>query len=41
VILRGTIEGLTPDEAVVAVLSTTSLQPAVGSERIRIETAPR
>jgi len=41
VILRGNVEGLTPDAAVIAVLSTTSLRPVVGSERIRIETAVR
>jgi ferric-dicitrate binding protein FerR (iron transport regulator) len=39
VALRGTVEGLTPDEAVVAVLSTTSLQPSLESERIYIEAA--
>lgn len=37
VVLRGTVEGLTPDEAVVAVLSTTSLQPRVESGRILVE----
>lgn len=37
VALRGTVEGLTPDEAVVAVLSTTSLRPSVEAERIFIE----
>lgn len=37
VALRGTVEGLTPDQAVVAVLSTTSLQPSVEAERIYIE----
>lgn len=37
VALRGTVEGLTPDEAVVAVLSTTSLQPSLQAERIYIE----
>ena len=35
--LSGTVEGLTPDEAVHAVLSTTSLAPDIGSERIRVE----
>jgi hypothetical protein len=35
--LSGTVEGLTPDEAVRAVLSTTSLAPDIGSERIRVE----
>jgi ferric-dicitrate binding protein FerR (iron transport regulator) len=37
VALRGTVEGLTPDEAVVAVLSTTSLRPSVEAERIFVE----
>jgi ferric-dicitrate binding protein FerR (iron transport regulator) len=37
VTLRGTVEGLTPDEAVRAVLATTSLQPTIGAERIRVE----
>lgn len=37
VALRGTVEGLTPDEAVVAVLSTTSLKPSVEADRIYIE----
>ncbi|MGB5102899.1 MAG: FecR family protein [Steroidobacteraceae bacterium] len=37
VALRGTVEGLTPDEAVVAVLSTTSLRPSLEAERIFIE----
>ena len=35
--LRGSVEGLTPDEAVVAVLSTTSLRPTLEAERIFIE----
>jgi ferric-dicitrate binding protein FerR (iron transport regulator) len=39
VTLRGTVEGLTPDEAVHAVLSTTSLQPQIGPDRIRVEAA--
>ena len=39
VTLRGTVEGLTPDAAVTAVLSTTSLRPEIGTEHIRIETA--
>lgn len=41
VILSGTLEGLTPDEAVAAVLSTTSLQAALDGDRIRIEAAMR
>lgn len=40
VTLSGTVEGLTPDEAVAAVLSTTSLRPEIGTQYIRIE-APR
>lgn len=36
VTLRGTVQGLTPDEAVQAVLATTSLQPDIGTEHIRI-----
>lgn len=39
-LLSGTVEGLTPDEAVQAVLSTTSLAPDIGAERIRIEANP-
>ncbi len=39
VVLSGTVEGLTPDEAVEAVLTTTSLRPDIGAERIRIESA--
>jgi ferric-dicitrate binding protein FerR (iron transport regulator) len=41
VTLRGTVEGLTPDEAVHAVLSTTSLQPQIGPDRIRVEASAR
>jgi ferric-dicitrate binding protein FerR (iron transport regulator) len=41
VILSGTLEGLTPDEAVAGVLSTTSLQGSVEADRIRIEAASR
>jgi ferric-dicitrate binding protein FerR (iron transport regulator) len=37
VTLRGTVEGLSPDEAVQAVLSTTSLQTELGAEQIRVE----
>ena len=37
VTLSGTVEGLTPDEAVAAVLSTTSLRPEIGTEHIRVE----
>ena len=41
VILSGTLEGLTPDEAVAAVLSTTSLQAVAEGDRIRIEATAR
>jgi ferric-dicitrate binding protein FerR (iron transport regulator) len=41
VTLSGTVAGLTPDEAVRAVLSTTSLAPQIGTEHIRVERAPR
>jgi ferric-dicitrate binding protein FerR (iron transport regulator) len=41
VTLRGTVAGLTPDEAVQAVLSTTSLQPQIQAEHIRIESNAR
>lgn len=41
VILSGTLEGLTPHEAVVAVLSTTSLHAVVAEDRIRIDAAAR
>jgi ferric-dicitrate binding protein FerR (iron transport regulator) len=36
VTLRGTVEGLAPDQAVAAVLATTSLRPSVEEERIII-----
>jgi ferric-dicitrate binding protein FerR (iron transport regulator) len=39
--LRGTVEALSPDEAVTAVLATTSLRPTVVDEQIIIETASR
>jgi len=39
VTLSGTVEGLTPDEAVAAVLSTTSLRVGIEADRIRIEAA--
>ena len=41
VTLRGTVEGLAPDQAVTAVLATTSLRPAVDGDQITIETAVR
>ncbi len=37
VTLRGTVEGLAPDQAVTAVLATTSLRPAVEDEQITID----
>jgi ferric-dicitrate binding protein FerR (iron transport regulator) len=37
VTLSGSVEGLAPDAAIQAVLSTTSLRPEIGTERIRIE----
>jgi len=39
VMLSGTVEGLAPEQAVRAALSTTSLAPDIGPERIRIEVA--
>ena len=39
VTLSGTVEGLTPDEAVAAVLSTTSLRVGIEADRIRVEAA--
>jgi ferric-dicitrate binding protein FerR (iron transport regulator) len=41
VTLRGTVEGLRPDQAVVAVLSTTSLRPSVEDEQITIDAPAR
>jgi hypothetical protein len=41
VTLSGTVEGLAPEQAVTAVLSTTSLRPVVEDEQIRIEPAAR
>jgi len=37
IVLRGSVAGLTPDQAVGAVLSTTPLRPEILGERIRIE----
>jgi hypothetical protein len=37
VTLSGTLEGLTPDEAVAAVLSTTTLRAEIEAGRIRVE----
>ena len=39
--LSGTVEGLAPDDALRAVLATTSLAPEIGAEHIRVEAAPR
>jgi hypothetical protein len=39
IVLKGSVAGLTPDEAVTAVLSTTALRPVLETDRIRIETA--
>ena len=39
VTLSGTVEGLTPDEAIAAVLSTTTLRAEVEAGRIRVEPA--
>jgi ferric-dicitrate binding protein FerR (iron transport regulator) len=39
--LSGTVEGLTPRQAIEAVLSTTSLRPVMVGEEIRIEPAAR
>jgi ferric-dicitrate binding protein FerR (iron transport regulator) len=41
VTLSGTVEGLAPDAAVAAVLSTTSLRPQIGTAHIRIDVQPR
>ena len=41
VTLRGTVEELEPDQAVAAVLSTTSLRPVVEDEQITIDVAAR
>jgi len=39
VTLSGSVEDLAPDAAIQAVLSTTSLKPVIGTDRIRIEAA--
>jgi len=39
VTLSGTVEGLTPDEAVAAVLSTTTLRAGIEADRIQVEAA--
>jgi ferric-dicitrate binding protein FerR (iron transport regulator) len=41
VTLRGTVEGLTPDEAVAAVLATTTLEPVMDPGHIRVEATGR
>jgi hypothetical protein len=41
VTLRGTVEGLAPEQAVAAVLSTTSLRPIVDGDQIRIDSMAR
>jgi ferric-dicitrate binding protein FerR (iron transport regulator) len=41
VTLSGTVAGLTPEAAVTAVLSTTSLRPQIGAEHIRVDVQPR
>ena len=41
VTLSGTVEGLAPEAAVKAVLSTTSLRPEIGAEHIRVEVQSR
>lgn len=41
VVLKGSVQGLTPDAAVAAVLSTTRLQPAVDDAHIRVEASAR
>jgi len=41
VTLSGTVADLAPDEAVRAVLATTSLAPEIGAGHIRVEAAPR
>jgi hypothetical protein len=37
VTLNGTVEGLPPENALAAVLATTSLEPTLADDRIRIE----
>lgn len=39
VTLSGTVQGLPPDQAVAAVLATTSLEPAVGPDQITVQQA--
>jgi ferric-dicitrate binding protein FerR (iron transport regulator) len=41
VTLNGTVEGLPPERALAAVLATTSLQPTLAGNRIRIESTTR
>jgi hypothetical protein len=39
IVLKGSVSGLTPDDAVSAVLSTTALRPAIDDGHIRIDAA--
>lgn len=41
IVLKGSVSGLTPDEAVAAVLSTTPLATAIEGDQIRVEAAAR
>jgi ferric-dicitrate binding protein FerR (iron transport regulator) len=41
IVLKGSVDGLTPEAAVKAVLSTTPLQPSIKRDRIHIEAATR
>jgi len=41
VTLNGTVEGLPPERALAAVLATTSLEPTLAGDRIRIESTTR
>jgi hypothetical protein len=41
VTLNGTVEGLPPERALAAVLATTSLEPTLAGDRIRIEFTTR
>jgi ferric-dicitrate binding protein FerR (iron transport regulator) len=41
VMLNGTVEGLPPERALAAVLATTSLEPTLAGDRIRIESTTR
>jgi len=41
VMLNGTVEGLPPERALAAVLATTSLEPTLAGDRIRIDSTTR